>query len=100
MQEQQKPWRKFNSYMNGVIKPRDSDKLSHNVKASALEYLMFLKKQRCGKIKGRGCADQCKQCKHTNKAGARSPTVAIEALVLSCIIDGMESGHPRSIHAG
>ena len=75
----------------GVIEPRDSDKLSQNEKASALEYLMFLKKKRCGKIKGRGCADGRKQREHTNKEDARSPTVAIESLVLSCIIDGMEN---------
>jgi len=52
---------------------------------------MFLKKKRCGKIKGRGCADGRKQREHTNKEDAWSSTVAIEALMLSCIIDGMEN---------
>jgi len=88
----------------GVIEPRDSDKLIQNEKASALEYLMFLKKKRCGKIKGRGCADGRKQHEHTNKEDAHSTTVAIEPLVLSCIVDVMEnrcfnSGYSRSIHA-
>jgi len=31
-------------------------------KSAALHYLMFLKKKRCGRIKGRGCADGWKQC--------------------------------------
>ena len=44
-----------------------------------------------GKIKGRGCADRRKQCEHMNKKDAHSPTVAIEALVLSCITDCMEN---------
>jgi len=52
---------------------------------------MFLKKKRFGKIKGRGCADGRKQREHTNKEDSRSPTVAIESLVLSCIIDSMEN---------
>jgi hypothetical protein len=75
----------------GVIEPRDSDKLSQKEKASALEYLMFLKRKGVEKIKGRGCADGHKHCEHTNKEDACSPTVAIELLVLSCIIDGMEN---------
>ena len=51
---------------------------------------MFLKKKRCGRIKGRGCADGRKQCEHTPKEDASSPTVAIESLVLSCTIDTRE----------
>ena len=43
-------------HARGDIEPRDSHKLSQNEKSSALEYLMFLKKKMCGKIKGRGCA--------------------------------------------
>jgi hypothetical protein len=59
-------------------------------KKAALEYLMFLKKKRCGKIKGQGCADRRKQREHTSKEDASSPTVSIEALMLSCIIDAKE----------
>jgi hypothetical protein len=66
-------------------------KQSQNEKASALEYLMFLKRKRCEKIKGSGCAGGCKKCEHTNKEDACSPTVAIDALILSCIIAGMEN---------
>jgi hypothetical protein len=45
----------------GVIEPRDPNSLSVEDKRGALEYLMFLKKKRSGKIKGRGCADGRKQ---------------------------------------
>jgi hypothetical protein len=44
-----------------VLLPKDSAKLTHGEKRSALQYLMFLKQKRCGKIKGRGCADGRKQ---------------------------------------
>jgi hypothetical protein len=51
---------------------------------------MFLKKKRNGTIKGRGCADGRKQRMHTTKEEASSPTVAIEAVMLSCVMDAME----------
>ena len=51
---------------------------------------MFLKKKRCGTIKGRGCADGRKQREYTTKEETSSPTVAIESLMLSCIIDAKE----------
>jgi hypothetical protein len=47
---------------------------------------MFLKRKQCGKIKGRGCADGCKQRLYTAKEEASSPTVAIESVMLSCSI--------------
>jgi hypothetical protein len=46
----------------------------------SLAYLMYLKRKRCGKIKGRGCADGRKQRAWTDKADSSSPTIATEAL--------------------
>jgi hypothetical protein len=74
----------------GVISPKDPSTLSVQDKRNALEYLMFLEKKRCGKIKGRGCADGRKQRVYTAKEEASSPTVSIEALMLSCTIDAKE----------
>ena len=54
-------------------------------------YLMFLKEKRDGSIKARGCADGRTQRIYTNKEDASSPTVSIEAMVLSCAIDAKES---------
>jgi Reverse transcriptase (RNA-dependent DNA polymerase) len=51
---------------------------------------MFLKEKRCGKIKGRGCADGRKQWVYTTKQETSSPTVAIELLMISCVIDAKE----------
>jgi hypothetical protein len=74
----------------GVIQPKNLDTLSPQHKRKALEYLMFPKKKRCGKIKGRGCADGRKQWVYIAKEEASSPTVSIKALMVSCVIDTKE----------
>jgi hypothetical protein len=51
---------------------------------------MFLKQKRNGTIKGRGCADGRKQRQYTTKEEASSPTVAIESVMLSCVLDALE----------
>jgi hypothetical protein len=67
---------------------------------------MFLKQKRSGKIKGRGCADGRKQREYLSKEEVSSPTVAIESVLLTCVIDALKTrdvatvGHPRSFHAG
>jgi hypothetical protein len=44
-----------------VIEPKNAALLTRGEKRDSLQYLMFLKKKRCGRIKGRGCADGRKQ---------------------------------------
>ena len=56
----------------------------------ALGYLMFLKRKRNGKIKGRGCADGRKQRGHIAKEDTVSPTVSTEAVFITAIVDAME----------
>ncbi|VEU43169.1 unnamed protein product, partial [Pseudo-nitzschia multistriata] len=56
----------------------------------ALPYLMFLKRKRCGTIKGRGCADGRSQREFISKEDSYSPTVSLHALMLSCLIDAIE----------
>jgi hypothetical protein len=53
----------------------------------ALRYLMFLKEKRCGTIKGCGCADGRSQRKYMSKEETSSPTLATEALALTCVVD-------------
>ena len=43
-----------------VIDPLNATSLLRDDKKAALDYLMFLKQKRCGKVKGRGCADSKK----------------------------------------
>ena len=70
--------------------PVKAQMLTREEKKAALEYLMFLKQKRCGKIKGRGCADGRKQRIYKTKEETSSPTISLEALLLTCIVDAME----------
>jgi hypothetical protein len=74
----------------GVMTPRAANLLTREEKRRALQYLMYLKKKRCGRIKGRGCADGRKQRVYKSKEESSSPTVAIESLFLTAIIDAKE----------
>eukprot|EP00957_Ditylum_brightwellii_P011334 857140-Ditylum_brightwellii.AAC.1 len=73
-----------------VMSPKKPENVTKQERKESLQYLMFLKKKRCGQIKGRGCADGRKQQVYTHKDDTRAPTVATEALMLSCLIDAME----------
>ena len=75
-----------------VIILKHSSMLTQEEKQHSLQYLMFLKQKRCGCIKGRGCADGRKQHVYKTKEETSTPTVSIELLFLSCIIDAKE-GH-------
>jgi Reverse transcriptase (RNA-dependent DNA polymerase) len=70
--------------------PVHADDLTRTEKQRALAYLMFLKQKRCGRIKGRGCADGRKQRVYKSKQEISSPTVSIESVMLSCTIDAKE----------
>ena len=74
-----------------VIKPVPPADLSKEQKWKSLAYLMFIKEKRCGKIKGRGCADGRKQRGWIDKEDTSSPTVSTQALMLSCMIDTEEN---------
>jgi hypothetical protein len=71
-----------------VLKPTKN--LNCKERRDALQYLMFLKEKRNGIIKARGCADGRKQRAFTTKEEASSPTVSIESVMLSCVIDAKE----------
>ena len=75
---------------HNVCEPVHVKALSSKQKNKALGYLMFLKQKRCGRIKGRGCADVQKQQVWTNKEDATSPTVSTEAVLLTSVIDAKE----------
>ena len=73
-----------------VCEPINEKDLSREQKRKALGYLMFLKQKRCGRIKGRDCADGRKQRVWTTKEEATSPTVSTEAVLLTSVIDAKE----------
>ena len=73
-----------------VMKPVHKGCLTVEQRREALAYLMFLKRKRCGKIKGRGCSDGRKQRAYITKEASTAPTVSTEAVFLTAVIDAME----------
>ena len=69
------------------LEPIPHESLSTDDRRQALPYLMFLKEKHSGQIKGRGCADGRRQRLYTSKEEASSPTVSIEAVILTSTID-------------
>ena len=76
-------------YDRMVMDPKNSDEMTKCREKAALQYLIFPKKKRCGKIEVRGCADRRKHHEYFIKYDASAPTVEIEALSLSCLINTM-----------
>ena len=74
-----------------VMQSVNRKELSPSQKREALGYLMFLKKKRCGTIKGRGCADGRKQRAYITKEESTSPTISTEAVFLTAVIDAWEN---------
>ena len=74
-----------------VMQPINRKDLSPSQKKEALGYLMFLKKKRCGTIKGRDCADGRKQRAYITKEESTSPTISTKAVFLTAMIDAWEN---------
>jgi hypothetical protein len=77
-------------HLRKTFNPKHWRELSKAQRQTVLESHMFLKLKRDGKIKGRTVAGGNKQCDYISKEDAISPTVAMESLLLSCIIDSEE----------
>ena len=73
-----------------VMEAKKPTELSPKQRREALGYLMFLKRKRCGTVKGRGCADGRPQRKYISKEESTSPTVSTEAVFLTAVIDAMQ----------
>ena len=56
------------------------------IRRNALPCLMFLKRNRCGKVKGRGCADGRGQMEFISKDEASSPTASLCAIILTAML--------------
>ena len=73
-----------------VMDLKNSNKMTTSQKKAALQYLMFLKQNRCGKINRRGCADNRKKSKYLTKENTSAPTVETEDLFLTFLVHTME----------
>jgi hypothetical protein len=91
----------------GAVKMLKPSEINKDIRYEALNYLMFLKRKRCGKIKARGYVDGRPQREYISKDESSSPTVYIYALMTSCLMDAIEGRkegcymqHPRSVPTG
>ena len=74
----------------GVFEPVVADSLTPSVRSQALRCVNLIKEKRCGKIKGRTCADGRPQRSLYQKSETSSPTVSSDAIMLTLIVDAME----------
>ena len=70
--------------------PQYMDKLPAEAKREALSLITMIKEKRDGKVKARACADGRKQRRYISKEDVASPTMRLESLILSLIIDAKE----------
>ena len=73
-----------------VFAPLDTKELSPKQRSQALDLITMVKEKRDGKIKGRACADGRKQRRYINKDEVSSPTVHLESLMITLLIDAHE----------
>ena len=73
-----------------VFEAIDASTLTVEQKKAALRAINLIKEKRCGKLKGRACADGSKQRQHYAKEDTTSPTMATDALMLTLMVDAKE----------
>ena len=70
--------------------------MSREEKKRALEAVNIIAEKRCGKIKGRTCADGSKQRRYLNhEETISSPTVGLESILCTLIIDAYKGRSVR-----
>lgn len=74
-----------------TFRPVHAKALSHQQRVDTLSSLIFLKEKANGDIKGRACADGRKQRATMTKEEFTSPTVKIESVFLTSVIEANEN---------
>ena len=77
--------------------PIETSTLSEAERKDAINQLMFMIEKRCGKIKARSCVDGRKQREYIKKEDASSPTVSLEAIMLTMAIEAAEGREVATI---
>ena len=70
--------------------PQLASSLTEDETTKALSLLSVIKQKRCGKIKGRVVADGRKQRNYVPREEATSPTIKLESLIMSLLVDAKE----------
>ena len=67
-----------------------SKNLTWDIRKQALGCLVYLKREKSGKMKERGCANGRPEREYITKEESSLPTVSLYALLGSCVMDAME----------
>jgi hypothetical protein len=78
-------------HSRGCFKPIHIESYGPESRRQVMESIMFLTEKRDGTIKARNVTDGRKQRTWMNKEGASSPTVMLESLLLTAVIDAKEN---------
>ena len=73
-----------------VFRPMKTKDIPVEERHKFLRLITLIKKKRTGEIKGRACADGRPQRAYISREEATSPTVGLESLILSLMIDAYE----------
>ena len=73
-----------------MVEPTIPEDMTKEDKNRALQYLVFFKKKRCGRIKARGCVDGWPQRAYISNNKSSSPTVELGSFFISCVMDATE----------
>ena len=73
-----------------ILEPKHAHELDKEAKREALNLIKLVKGKRCRKIKGRACADGRKQRRYITKEEVASPTVQLNSLLLTLLMDAQE----------
>ena len=76
-----------------VLGALDPDQLSNDQKRRALRAINLIKIKRCGKVKGRMCANGAPHRKFVPREEAKSPTVSTDGLFSTAVIAAHEKRH-------
>ncbi len=74
-----------------MFEPQHARDLSDDTKKKALSSLIFLRQKKNGAVKARSCANGNPQREHIAKEEAAAPTVALELVFLTSMIDAKEN---------
>ena len=73
-----------------VFRPRKYESLTVQQRRAALRLVTIINLKRNGTVKGRVCADGSVQRRYVSKEDSSSPTVQLESLILTLLIDAVE----------
>ena len=73
-----------------IFEPMHAHKLTNDQKRRALRAINLIKEKRCGKLKGRTVADGSMQRNRYTKEETTSPTISVDALMLTLLVNAKE----------